>query len=150
MQIYIGYFNVFTFHFFKGDTNISQKPMNINMVLNLYRPVALHQYYGMRVNEESIIILGIESRFTYGSGTGTPSIGMDLNNIVTRLCTPSIETISYELHMLINSDKSLFNLECVNTSLKFIHHSILIYYAGSELKKRVVFRNALWLCLFSQ
>ena len=35
---------------------------------------------------------------------------------------------------MINSDLEFFNLESVNTSLKFNHFSIIIYYTGSELK----------------
>ena len=77
---------------------------------------------------------GIEYRYTYGNGTGLCSVGMDPSNFVTRPFSPSLHIIARELHSLINSNVKFFNVESVNTSLKFNHYSILIYYTGSELK----------------
>ena len=75
----------------------------------------------------------MEYRYTYGNGTGLSSVGMDSSNFVTRPFSSSLHTITRELHMLINFNVQFFNLESVNTSLKFNHYSILIYYAGSDL-----------------
>ena len=58
----------------------------------------------MKVDELSNVWPGIEYRYTYGSGTGISSVGMDPSNFVTRPFTPSLDIIARELHLLINSD----------------------------------------------
>ena len=110
------------------------KPMNVHTLLNINRPAVLRQYFGVKFDELSNVVPGMEYRYTYEYGTGLSSVGMDPSNFVTRLFSPSLHIIVRELHMLINSNLQFFNLEPVNTSLKFIHCSILIYYAGSDLK----------------
>ena len=88
----------------------------------------------MQNDDLSNVLPSMEYRYAYGSGTGISSVGMDPSNFVTRPFTPSLDIIARELHLLINSNVLFFNLESVNTSLKFNHCSILIYYAGSDLK----------------
>ena len=55
-------------------------------MLNILRPAVLRQYYGLNVEEIEIQKYGIQ-RYTYGSGTGTSTVGIDPNNFVTREMT---------------------------------------------------------------
>ena len=118
----------------KGIKPSLDKLMNVQTLLNINRPAVLRQYFGVNVDDLSNVLPGMEYRYTYGNGTGLSSVGMDTSNFITRPFTPSLHIITRELHSLINSNVKFFNLESVNTSLKFNHCLILIHYAGSELK----------------
>ena len=122
------------FNSLKGIKLSLDKPMNVHTLLNINRPAVLRQYYGVKFDEVCNIVPGMEYRYTYGNGTGLSSVGMDPSNFVTRPFSPSLHIIARELHSLINSNVKFFNVESVNTSLQFNHCSILIYYAGSDLK----------------
>ena len=123
-----------SFNSAKGIKLSLDEPMNVHTLLNINRPAVLQQYFGMKVDDLSNVVPGMEYRYTYGNGTGISSVGMDPSNFVTRPFSPSLHIIARELHLLINSNVQFFNLESLNTSLKFNHCSILMYYAGSELK----------------
>ena len=56
------------------------KPLNNSECLNIHRPALLKQYFG---KELSTTTENVEMR-TYGSGSGTSSVGMDPRNFVTR------------------------------------------------------------------
>ena len=118
----------------QGIKLLLDKPINMHTLLNIDRPAVLRQHFGMKVYKLSNVLPGIEYGYTYGSGTGISSVGMDRSKFFTRPFTPSLNIIARELHLLINSDVQFFDAESVNTNIKFNHCSILIYYAGSELK----------------
>jgi len=77
----------------------------------------------------------IVRRYTYGSGTGTSSVGMDPRNFVTRLMTDEMISLSKELHKLLMNNKSYFKLEDANLTLPFNHCTVIVYYAGEYLKE---------------
>ena len=56
------------------------KPLNNDICLNIFRPAVLRQYFGKEVDN----IDGKLKRCTYGSGTGSSSVGMDPHKFVTR------------------------------------------------------------------
>ena len=58
-------------------------PLNNQRFLNILRPAVLSQYYGANLNVIRQCSEFIRS-YTYGYGSGTSSVGMDLYNFVTR------------------------------------------------------------------
>ena len=107
------------------------KPLNNDICLNIFRPAVLRQYYGKEVGN----IDGKSKRCTYGSGTGSSSVGMDPNNFVTRAFNKDMIAMTNDTHDLLCNNKRLFNMVGVDLSKKFNHCTILIYYAGEGLKK---------------
>ena len=84
-------------------------------------------------NQCETVNISIISEYTYSydGGGGMYSVGMNPHNFVTQQIPPSFEIIASKLHVLIHGNKILFNLETVNTSMKFNHCYIIVYYAGS-------------------
>ena len=107
------------------------KPLNNDICLNIFRPAVLRQYFGKEVAN----IDGKLKRCTYGSGTGSSSVGMDPNNFVTRAFTKDLIAMTNDIHDMLRNNKKLFNMIGVDLSQKFNHCTILIYYAGEGLKK---------------
>jgi len=107
------------------------KPLNNDIDLNILRPAVLRQYYGKEVD----IQLTKSKRYTYGSGTGTTSVGMDSNNFVTRAMNKMMLDMADHIYRMLNSNKSLFNVQDLNMSNGFNHCTILLYYAGKGLKQ---------------
>ena len=107
------------------------KPLNNEICLNIFRPAVLRQYYGKDVGN----IDGKIKRCTYGSGTGSSSVGMDPNNFVTRAFNNDLSSMSEHIHDMLCNNKKLFNMVGIDLSQKFNHCTILIYYAGEGLKK---------------
>ena len=107
------------------------KPLNNDICLNILRPAVLRQYYGKDVGN----IDGKLKRCTYGSGTGSSSVGMDPNNFVTRGFNEDLIAMTDDIHDLLCNNKRKFNMVGVDLSQKFNHCTILIYYAGEGLKK---------------
>ena len=107
------------------------KPLNNEIFLNIFRPAVLRQYYGKDVGN----IDGKIKRCTYGSGTGSSSVGMDPNNFVTRAFNNDLSSMSEHIHDMLCNNKKLFNMVGIDLSQKFNHCTILIYYAGEGLKK---------------
>ena len=109
-------------------------PLNNPPMLNILRPVVLRQYYGLNVKDVSTQNNSVE-RYTYGSGTGTSTVGINPNNFVTREMTEDMKSMSVELKELLMKNKSFFKLDDANLDLPFNHCTALVYYAGESLKK---------------
>ena len=62
----------------------SNSIMNAHTLLNVYHPAVLRQHFGSKINELSNVWLALEHRYTYSSGTGIFSFGMDQTNFVLR------------------------------------------------------------------
>ena len=107
------------------------KPLNNDICLNIFRPAVLRQYYGKEVAN----IDGKVKRCTYGSGTGSSSVGMDPNNFVTRSFNKDLSAMTDDIHDMLCNNRKMFNMLGVDLSQKFNHCTILIYYAGKGLKK---------------
>ena len=75
------------------------------------------------------------TQITYGSGTGTISVGMDPNNFVTRSMNNEMLEMSSHIYKMLCENKTLFNLENVNMKHPFNHYTVLIYYATEGLKE---------------
>ena len=107
------------------------KPLNNNIDLNLLRPAVLRQYYGVNIEE------GFDKvkRYSYGSGSGTSSVGMDRYNFVTRPWNDWMSAMSYDIHWILNEHKEMFKVHNCNMETPFNHCTILIYYAGKCLKQ---------------
>ena len=58
-------------------------PLKNSECLNIHRPAVLRQYFGKELSRTTENV----ERYTYGSGSGTSSIGMDPRNYVTRFLT---------------------------------------------------------------
>ena len=107
------------------------KPLNNDIDLNILRPTVLRQYYGMDIEEEVDKV----KRCTYGSGSGTSSVGMDPHNFVTRPLNAWMLAMSKDIQSILNDNKKLFKLDNCDMDKKFNHCTILIYYAGEGLKQ---------------
>ena len=117
----------------KGIQLSLDTPLNNPPMLNILRPAVLRQYYGLDVEEVKDEKNGID-RYTYGSGTGTSTVGIDPNNFVTREMTEDMKLMSIELKKLLLKNKSYFKLDDANLDLPFNHCTVLMYYAGDSLK----------------
>ena len=109
-------------------------PLNNQRCLNILRPAVLRQYYGANVdviNESNHFI----KRYTYGYGSGTSSVGIDPYNFVTRKMTKEMEYIGTELHEILLKNHKFLNLESADLSQKFNHCTVIMYYAGANLKQ---------------
>ena len=108
-------------------------PLNNPPMLNILRPAVLRQYYGLNVEEKELPKYGIP-RYTYGSGTGTSTVGRDPNNFVTREMSEDMKTMSFELKQFLIKNKSYFKLDDANLDYPFNHCTVLMYYASKSLK----------------
>ena len=108
------------------------KPLNNDVALNILRPAVLRQYFGTNIEEEGDKV----KRHTYGSGSGSSSVGMDPLNFVTRPWNTYTLAMSNEIQSILNENKKLFNLDDCNMDIRFNHCTVLIYYSGSGLKKK--------------
>ena len=107
------------------------KPLNNDVDLNILRPAVLRQYYGMDIEEGVDMV----KRYTYGSGSGTSSVGMDPHNFVTRPWNAWMLAMSEDIQSILNDNKKLFKLDNQDMDNKFNHCTVLIYYAGEGLKQ---------------
>ena len=107
------------------------KPLNNDVDLNILRPAVLRQYFGKEIDN----INGKLQRSTYGSGTGTSSVGMDPHNFVTRSLSCEMSAMIDDIYDMLCSNKEQFNMVGVDLSKKFNHCTVLIYYTGIGLKK---------------
>ena len=106
-------------------------PLNNGLGLNILRPAVLRQYYGVEIEKEH----GHVKCYTYGSGSGTSSVGMDPRNFVTRSWNKWILHMSNDIHNVLCQNLEKFNMVGCNMTQKFNHCTILIYYAGHGLKE---------------
>ena len=109
-------------------------PLNNPPMLNILRPAALWQYYSINIEQLSGDSNSVR-RYTYGSGTGSSSVGMDPCNFVTRVMSEEMLALSKEVHNLLLKNRSYFKLEDANLSLHFNHCTVILYYAGENLKE---------------
>ena len=106
------------------------KPMNDKECLNIHRPTVLRQYFVKEMGTTNDII----ERYTYGSGSGTTSVGMNPHNYVTRsLCIEMICMID-DIYKILIENRSMFNMNDVDLKTKFNHCTVLLYYAGKGLE----------------
>ena len=107
------------------------KPLNNDIDLNVLRPAVLRQYFGEEIRK----VNGKLIRYTYGSGSGTSSVGMDPHNFVTRALNSKVIAMIDDIHDILHNNKELFNMTGVDIKQKFNHCTILIYCAGQGLKE---------------
>ena len=108
------------------------KPLNNDVALNILRPAVLRQYFGTDIE----VVGDKVKRHTYGSGSGSSSVGMDPLNFVTRPWNTHILAMSNEIQSILNENIELFNLDMCNMDIRFNHCTILIYYSGLGLKNK--------------
>ena len=106
------------------------KPLNNDICLNLLRPAVLRQYYGLEIENQT----RKSKRYTYGSGSGTSSVGMDMKNFVTRPLNANLLAMIDDIYEILCNNKERFNLKQSNLTHKFNHCTVLLYYAGDGLK----------------
>ena len=106
------------------------KPLNNDVALNIFRPAVLRQYYGLEIGNCNNKF----RRYTYGSGSGMTSVGMDPHNFVTRALSHEMITMINDLHEMLCNHRKDFNLDKCDLSKKFNHCTVLLYYAGKGLK----------------
>ena len=61
---------------------------------------------------------------------------MDPNNFVTRKMRDTMEYIADELHCVMQNNTTLLNTDRVDTSKKFNHCSVMLYYASVNLNEK--------------
>ena len=66
-------------------------PLNNPPMLNILRPAVLRQYYSLNI-EHLYSDINIIRRYTYGSGTGSSSVGMDPRNFVTKVMSEEMSS----------------------------------------------------------
>ena len=108
-------------------------PLNNARDLNITRPAVLRQYYG-KVSEDSTQESDTSERYTYGSGSGTSSVGMDPKNFVTRPLSFEMTAMIDIIFRLLSENREHFNLTQANMDVKFNHCTVLLYYSGDDLK----------------
>ena len=108
------------------------KPLNNDVDLNVLRPAVLRQYFGKEIRN----VDGKAKRYTYGSGSGTSSVGMDPHNFVTRALNSKMLAMIEDIHHILHNNSELLNMTGVDIDQKFNHCTILIYYAGEGLKDK--------------
>ena len=81
--------------------------MNNPPILNILRPAVLRQYYSLNVEDMCGISNNVR-RYTYGSGTGSSSVGLDSRNFVTRVMTEEMLSLSKELRNLLFKELVIF------------------------------------------
>ena len=108
------------------------KPLNNDIDLNVLRPAVLRQYFGKEITK----VNGKGIRYTYGSGSGTSSVGMDPHNFVTRALNSKMIAMIDDIHDMLRNNMELFDMTGVDIKQKFNHCTILIYYAGQGLKEK--------------
>ena len=107
------------------------KPLNNEIDLNVLRPAVLRQYFGKEIRN----VNGKAKRYTYGSGSGTSSVGMDPHNFVTRALNSKMIAMIDDINDMLHSNNEVFKMTGVDIDQKFNHCTILIYYAGEGLKE---------------
>lgn len=79
-------------------------PFNNTKNLNTIRPAVLRKYFG-----EDVDIIRRSDKFvrrcTYGFGSGTSSVGMDLLIFVTQRMSPEIQYIGRDFHQLLKRNR---------------------------------------------
>ena len=108
-------------------------------LLNILRPSVLRQYYGRNIDnqchEEYV------RRYSYGTGSGSNTLGIDGNKFMTKNFTHEIDTMAKELHTCLKNNRRKFNLQDVDLHDGFNHCTILLYYGGEGLKKESLLPN---------
>ena len=84
-------------------------PLNNACDLNITRPAVLRQYYG-KVLDDRILESNISERYTYGSGSGIYSVGMDTTNFVTRPFSFEMSVMIDTIHEILIVNREHFNL----------------------------------------
>ena len=95
--------------------------------LNLDRSVPLRQYFGRNDGEE---VDGIISRWSYGLGSGSTTVGGDLQTTTTRPLTLTMKKMCDEL-------QKLSELNQTNTNFEFNHVTILYYLTDNDCHKTI-------------
>ena len=88
-------------------------PLNNPASLNILRPAVLRQYHEKNLLRNAVLKNQIK-RYTYGSSSGTSSVGMEKYNFVTRPMGPSMEKLSSDVHTFLTQNQKHFNLETMS------------------------------------
>ena len=112
------------------------KPYGTNPCLNIFRDSVLRQYFGLDVS----ICDKSAKRFSYGTGGGISSVGIDPARFMTRPFTCELLILSRAIHELMLKNKSLLNLDSVDLTTPFNHCTILLYYASNDTKEKSILR----------
>jgi len=99
--------------------------------LNVYRRSVLRQYFGLTHSTTDKEV----RRYSYGTGAGISSVGIDITNFMTRELTPPMNELSIKLFEMLKCNRVKLNLENVDLSNTFNHCTVLMYYASDKIKK---------------
>ena len=98
--------NMYTMDSPNGCSIVCEQPMGSNIILNMFRPAILRQYYGVN---QSILCSDIVSRCTYGFGSKRNNVCMDPNKFVTKPFDNNIFYIAHYLKMLLCKNSKNLN-----------------------------------------
>ena len=108
-----------------------ERPYMSKGELNIFRPSVLRQYFGLNYATQANVI----ERYSYGTGAGVNSVGIDSTNFMTRIFTDEMKELSTELYDMLVMNKDYLGLNTVDLSIPFNHCTVLLYYACDGIKK---------------
>ena len=122
---------------FNGIHVTIESPYSSHGLLNVYRPAVLRQYFGINYKKEYPYV----QRYSYGTGVGVNSVGIDPSNLMTRELTNEMKDLSMELYNMLHHSRNKLNMDSVDLSVPFNHCTILLYYCSNDLKRESVINH---------
>ena len=109
-------------------------PYGKNPMMNVYQPHVLRQYFSKNVDTKPCKD-GYIYRYSYGTGTGSNTLGIDPTNFMTRPFSHEIDVMAKKVHEFVNRNRKRLNLTHAELGEGYNHMTIILYYAGEGLKK---------------
>ena len=74
-------------------------------------------------------------RYSYGTGSGSNTLGIDPTNFMTRPFSHEIDLMAKMVHQFVYRNRTGFNLDDAELGECYNHMTIISYYAGKSLNK---------------
>ena len=98
------------------------RPYKSTGELNVFRPSVLRQYFGLTHSLTENCV----QRYSYGTGGGINSVGIDNSNFMTRELSPQMVELSHQLHDMLRGNQHVLGLGTVDLSTPFNHCTLLM------------------------
>ena len=105
--------------------------------MNVYQPTVLRQYFSISANHTKCREV-YTNRYSYGTGTGSKTLGIDPTNFKTRLFTNDIELLASQVHQFVLANRTKLNLDMAKLDKCYTCYTIINFYAGEGLKKEAL------------
>ena len=117
---------------YNGYFIVCEQPMGNDIMINIFRPGVLKQYYGL---DKSMLCSDIVSCCTYGFRSERNNVCMEPNKFVTKLFDSNMRHISHYLKVLSCQTQKTLELDNVNLIHDFDSCTILSYFSHKDIKK---------------